>query len=521
MLLRLYTMLWRILAAGVPLLLWRRVQRGKEFAHRRQERRGIASHPRPPDATRLYWLHAVSVGESIAAYVLARAILAEESQATLSPTKPHAPSPNKTQALSPTKPLTDSPATPQAQSHADSHRQVHADSHSQVHVDSHRQEAGVYVVMTTATTTAANMLARQIARDHLPIIQQMQPLDHPRWLDRFLSHWQPDVLVTLESDIWPMMVLRTHARHIPIAMMSAQISTRSFERWQWVGQTTRQKLFGCFSRIDAIDETHRKRFQYLLGDTNHRQHNQQSYPRPYLGISGPLKAAAPPLSVDADLANKIVKASAGRFIILLASCHAGEDVLVADAVISMQRDPSLLLILAPRYTDASTSTQLNANLGRRGYTAPLLSRGDLPAPDQPFWVADAMGIMGTLMSVADAVIMGGGFNPLGGHNPMEAAALKRGVISGRHIDKNRALYGRLDDYGGVVWASSVHEIATAIIDAMASPSRLARLNSAAFQAWQSMTHQAEAAAKHAISLTKSGGAMHAKHKSKIRGKQKK
>ena len=427
LMLRLYPLLWRIVALVVPIYLWLRTRRGKEFPHRLGERKGMASRPRPKQA-RLYWLHAASVGESIAAYVLAQAIVARTT--------------------------------------------------------------GAIILMTSATTTAATMLAQRIEGDGLPIIQQLQPLDHPTWVNRFLNHWQPDALITLESDIWPMMVLKSHAHGIPIAMVSAQMSSRSFKRWRRVGRGARARLFGCFSRIDAIDETHKSRFAQLIADTT---------ARPLLDISGPLKAAAPPLASEAALVKQITKAAQGRFILLLASCHAGEDMLVADAVIALKRDPNLLLIMVPRYI--GMAGQIQSRLASRGYHAtPLYSRGEMPAPDQPFWIADAMGMMGTLISAADAVIMGGGFAPLGGHNPMEPAALKRGVISGRHIDKNRALYGRLDEYGGVIWADEKQTLTSAISDVMAAPNRLASLNRAAFRAWQSMTHQADSAAGRVIAL---------------------
>ena len=170
-----------------------------------------------------------------------------------------------------------------------------------------------------------------------------------------------------------------------------------------------------------------------------------------------------------------------------------------------QQSEAISLILTPRHIDRGKS--IHAMLAQRGIASFLLSQyaGDIPPshiPDKGLGkkpvqvcIADVMGQMGSLFSVADIIIMGGGFMPLGGHNPMEPAAMGKGVISGRKINKNASIYKRLDEFGGVIWADTANELTNAMIMLMTAPTRLKHLNSGATSAYQSFTRQGDAVAE--------------------------
>ena len=77
MTLSVYTMIWRVIRPIIPLILWQRTRNGKELANRRIERYGLINtnmHRSPPHSGRRIWLHGVSVGETLAALRLARAL---------------------------------------------------------------------------------------------------------------------------------------------------------------------------------------------------------------------------------------------------------------------------------------------------------------------------------------------------------------------------------------------------------------------------------------------------------------
>ncbi len=87
------------------------------------------------------------------------------------------------------------------------------------------------VLMTSGTVTSA-----ALAEQRLPdgALHQFIPLDAPRFVRRFLDHWQPDLALFVESDLWPNLILSCAERKIPMILVNGRLSERSFGRWRRV-----------------------------------------------------------------------------------------------------------------------------------------------------------------------------------------------------------------------------------------------------------------------------------------------
>ncbi|MBU0779308.1 MAG: 3-deoxy-D-manno-octulosonic acid transferase, partial [Alphaproteobacteria bacterium] len=59
------------------------------------------------------------------------------------------------------------------------------------------------ILVTSGTATSAQILAQRLPKG---CIHQFAPLDSAAALRRFNAHWQPDLLVLMESEIWPQMI---------------------------------------------------------------------------------------------------------------------------------------------------------------------------------------------------------------------------------------------------------------------------------------------------------------------------
>ena len=356
---------------------------------------------------RLYWLHSASIGETVSSLVLADDILANDSEAT--------------------------------------------------------------VLITSGTITSAEMTRQRITTSR--IIHQYHPHDHPRWVRRFLDHWQPDLMVMVESEIWPNIITISAEHGIPVVMASAQISLRSLQRWQTTGRMLAKTIFPCIDVIMAVDEDQITRFGKLVANPGRVQ------------LGGSMKAAAAPLADQPQLRAKIKQAADGRHIILFASSHDGEERIFYDAMSAVNQNGSYLAIIAPRHTDRGTS--IHQLVTAAGDIAGQRSKGETITSAMTWWIADAMGEMGGLIRAADVVVLGGGFAPLGGHNPMEMAALGKGVISGRHVFKNKTVFEILEANQGVIFVDQADELADAIILLSTSRSRLEDHDQGALRSAQS------------------------------------
>jgi len=288
------------------------------------------------------------------------------------------------------------------------------------------------LLVTCGTVAAAKLLETTLPAG---AIQQYLPLDRRAWGERFLDHWQPDAGVIADSELWPNLLLAAKQRRMPLALVNARLSERSFRRWRWLPDFANE-LLTTFAVIAAIDETQRDRFA-ALGAAR-------------AVAVGNLKAAAPLLGCDEIELARFRAACTGRRVILLASSHAPEERLLALALAPHDtRADAPLLLLAPRHP--ARAEEIAAVLHRTVTAAgevPRRSHGALPGRRNPFYLADSMGEMGLWFRLADIVIMGGALIDKGGHNPIEPALVGRPILTGPHIGNFADLYRRLEAAGG-------------------------------------------------------------------------
>jgi len=162
-----YNLSWHLLRPFAGLVLRRRAAKGKEDKTRLGERLGVYHHA-PAFKQGAIWLHAVSVGETVAALALIDAIAKKRPDADF--------------------------------------------------------------LVTTNTVTAAKLVADNAIC--ATITHLYQPLDHPDCVSRFLAATAPSAAIFMESDFWPNLIAKTAASGIPVIFASSQLSDRAFARWQ-------------------------------------------------------------------------------------------------------------------------------------------------------------------------------------------------------------------------------------------------------------------------------------------------
>lgn len=393
--LRVYGGLAALAAPALRLMVRVRLARGKEEAGRLAERQGIDTTPRPPG--RLLWLHAASVGE--------------------------------TASVLPVLPL-----------------MLHADP-------------DLTVLFTTGTVTSARLLAQRLEPAwRARVIHQFVPLDVPAWASRFLDHWRPDAAAFVESELWPNLLAASRKRGIPMMLVNARMSARSFSRWQLVPGIA-QALLGGFSRIHAQDEAAAERLRVLGGRG--------------VTVPGDLKQAAPPLPVDTAELARLQALLAGRPVWLAASTHPGEETLIFRAHRSLAAThPGLLTIIAPRHPERGPAIAAEA--------APLAvarrAAGELPAAETGVWVVDTLGEMGLWYRLAPIVFVGRSLIPPGGgQNPLEPARLGCAIAVGPYTDNFTGHVSRLQESGALITVAHEAALAGFVTSLLADPARLSRM----------------------------------------------
>ena len=279
---------------------------------------------------------------------------------------------------------------------------------------------------------------------------------------RFMDYWRPDLGVFVESELWPNLLAAASARGTKLALLGARLSRASRKSWSRSPRAVRA-LLRMFDLIYAQDSETR--------DWIEDQGVQ-------VGGRLDLKRIGDPLPCDSAVLERLRQAIAGRPVVVAASTHPGEEILIGEAVRSV--DPRPLLILVPRHPERGAAVALM--LSARGWSVMRRSEFDVMGPKTDIYLADTLGELGLFYRLADVVVMGGSFTDQGmGHNPMEAARLGKGVISGAHVDALAETYAELVGERAVLIAKDEGELSKAIAALLAEP-RLAQALGARAQA---------------------------------------
>ncbi len=276
------------------------------------------------------------------------------------------------------------------------------------------RRADLSALVTTGTVTSARLMAERLPPRAL---HQFVPIDRPDAVARFLDHWRPDLALWTESEFWPNLMTETARRGIPRVLVNARMSAGSFARWRRFPGLIAPLLAG-FDLCLAQNEAEAARLR-ALGARR-------------VEAPGNLKAAAPPLPVDAAALEAMRAALGARPRWLAASTHPGEEEIVAEAHRALAaRRPDLLTIVAPRHPERGPA--LAEMFAAAGLAVARRGAGEAPEPGTAVYLADTLGELGLFYRLADVVLIGGSLVPHGGHNLLEPARLDCALLHGPHM----------------------------------------------------------------------------------------
>ena len=326
---------------------------------------------------------------------------------------------------------------------------------------------GLSVLVTSGTRTSAALVARRLPPG---AVHQYVPVDVPRYIRRFLRHWQPDLVLVAESEIWPNTVLALDQNQIPLVMVNGRMSDRSYHRWQ--------KLPGI---IRALLDS----FALCLTQTQEDAERLARLGAPRVLVTGNLKFDAPPPPADPRVVAHLSGLVAGRPVWLAASTHPGEEnVIVAVHRALALHHPHLLTIIAPRHPQRGA--EVAAIAAQAGLRAARRSDGLHPDRAVDVYVADTIGEMGLFYRLSPVVLMGGTLVAVGGHNPIEPAKLGAAILHGPHTHNAAEVYAAIDDARGALMVKDSKSLARAVSELLGNAALTRDMARAAADAVQAL-----------------------------------
>ncbi len=300
------------------------------------------------------------------------------------------------------------------------------------------------VVLATSTATG-----HQVVRDAaIPGVRALySPLDVPGLSGRCLKRFAPKAVVLIEAELWPNFAEACHRRLIPMVMLNARLSPRSEGRYKKVRGVT-SLLFSRLNALGAQNENDSTRFAGI------------GVVPEIIRVTGSIKfdvMGDTPAAKRKDFQTILDTLRDNRPVVLAASTHAGEEVLIAKSVRAAGGFP----LIVPRH--AERRADVVKDLQTAGFTPILRTSGTIPAtlPHDVCYIADTTGELRDWTALADVAVIGKSFLAKGGQNPVEAIAARVPVITGPDMTNFADLVALLEKDGGI-WRCSAEDLTETI-----------------------------------------------------------
>jgi len=261
----------------------------------------------------------------------------------------------------------------------------------------------------TGRETGETLFGGRVERCYLPV-------DLPGAVARFLDHFRPRAGIVMETEIWPNLIHAAHERSIPLYLVNARLSEKSYAAYRRFAGLVRASL-AAFAEVAAQSEDDARRLT-ALGARAAR-------------VTGNVKFDVASPADQLELGRALRRGlGTARPILLAASTREGEEVLLLDALEGIAV-PGLLMVIVPRHPQrfeevAKLLEARGLRYQRRSANAPVL-------PETRAVLGDSMGEMFTYYAACDVAFIGGSLVPLGGQNLIEACAAGRPVLIGPSV----------------------------------------------------------------------------------------
>ena len=335
------------------------------------------------------------------------------------------------------------------------------------------------VLVTTTSLTGRERAARSKGVSSARLL----PFDHPLLVRSALKRVRPELILIMETEIWPALFLEAERLGIPIVVANGRISDASYP---WY--LNLKKFFGVvLSSADMIfvqSEEDRVRYQSLAPE-----HDR-------ILVLGSTKFDDAGMDISPEQRQSFVEdlgLDIDKPIFVAGSVREGEDVSVLDAYLKARLHcPELQLLIAPRHPERFEAVASLIDERRIEF----VRRSDESNRKAGVLLLDSLGELKQAYSIARVAFVGGTLVQIGGHNPFEPAQYSVPIIVGQYTENYRACLEALRRGKAVFEVSDAAELEDAIVLLVQDRSLAERIGASAKIVWQQSLGASERVSKY-------------------------
>lgn len=281
------------------------------------------------------------------------------------------------------------------------------------------------ILITSNTLSSANIVKNLKLKK---IIHQFFPIDSNFILKKFIDFWKPSKVIFIDSELWPNTLVNLKKREIPVVLLNARITKKSFKRWMKFKNFAR-KIFSLISvSYPANQET--KKYLKILKVKKIKFLDNLKYAEPNHEI----------LTSN----RKVKKYFKNRNIWCAASTHYNEEIICGNVHLKLKsKIKNLLTIIIPRHI--KRCDEIKSDLEKLNLKVMVIKSAQKIQFNVDVLILDAYGKTKLFFENSPNVFLGGSLINHGGQNPLEAARIGCNVLYGPNIYNFREVYSFLNN----------------------------------------------------------------------------
>ena len=284
------------------------------------------------------------------------------------------------------------------------------------------------ILITTNTTSSSRIFEKKIKSKK--IIHQFFPFDKDIFTKKFLSHWLPDLVIFVESEIWPNFIFNIKNKKIPLILLNARITTKTYLRWKKIPSFAKL-VFGSF---DMCLSQNKETEKYL-----------KSFGVIKIKNLGNLKFSKSKFTSSNKLDKNILKMFQYKKIWCASSTHDGEEIFCSKTHIELKKKlKNIILVIIPRHIyrcDEIVEELYKMNL--KVHIHGSQSKFNL---DTDIYLVNTFGETQKFFNISKSVFLGGSIINHGGQNPIEPTRMGCSIYHGPHISNFKEVYSYLNSH---------------------------------------------------------------------------
>ena len=307
------------------------------------------------------------------------------------------------------------------------------------------------ILITSITLSSGKILEKKFA-ENIKVIHQFLPLDIPIFTKKFLEHWNPNLSIFVDSEIWPNLIFQIKQKKIPLLLVNARITKKTFERWK-LSKNFAKKVFEKFD-LCIVSNKESENFLKILGAKNIKNYGNLKFSNTKRILNNKL---------NTEFINKIKK----RKIWCAASTHPTEEILCAKSHLKIKNSYNdILTIIIPRHIERANN--IAAELKSLNLNVVFFSNLNQVSENTDILIIDSYGESSKFYNISKYVFVGKSLSKAlmlnSGQNPIEPARLGCKIFHGPYVNNFVEIYEYLKNLGVTKKINNADELSLSLVE---------------------------------------------------------